>query len=70
MTMIFGGLRPAMTTRSGRSPAPSGLLARIALAWTTWHAERALAALGDDALHDIGLDRASIAHAVRTGDRS
>ncbi len=70
-TMTFGGLRPTTTARPGKvGTAMPGLLARIASAWTFWHAERALEALGDAALHDIGLDRASIAHAVRTGERS
>ena len=70
-TMTFGGLRPATTTRPGSGGAATpGVLARIASAWTVWQAERALGALGDEALHDIGLDRASIAHAVRTGQRS
>lgn len=68
-TMTFGGLRPTkQTDKDGARTA--GPLARIASAYAVWQAERALGALGDDALHDIGLDRASIGHAVRTGERS
>lgn len=70
-TMTFGGLRSTTTSQTARSGATTpGPLARIASAWAVWQAERALGALGDDALHDIGLDRASIGHAVRTGQRS
>ncbi len=70
-TMTFGGLRPTMTTGTAKSGArATGPLARIASAWALWQAERALGALGDEALHDIGLDRASISHAVRTGERN
>lgn len=67
-TMTFGGLRPTTTNEGGARTA--GPLARIASAWALWQAERALGALGDEALHDIGLDRASISHAVRTGERN
>lgn len=70
-TLTFAGLRSPVTNPIGKpGPRRSGLLTRITSAYGVWRAERALASLGDDALHDIGLDRASIAHAVRTGARS
>ena len=70
-TTTLGGLRPTTTKQTGKVGARTdGPLARIAAAYAVWQAERALSALGDDALHDIGLDRATIGHAVRTGERS
>ena len=69
--MTFGWSRPTTANHAGKAGARTpGPLARVASAWSMWQAERTLAALGDDALHDIGLDRASIGHAVRTGNRS
>ena len=70
-TMIFGGLRPASSPRSDKTGFSLGaVVGHAGEVWRLWKAERALAALDDAALHDIGVSRAEIRHAVRTGERS
>ena len=69
-TLTFGKVRVPPTAPVKGGAVVRSAVDRIAAAWRAWQAERALASLGDEALHDIGLDRGSIARAVRTGERS
>ena len=66
-TMTIGGLRPATPTKTASHLGPLG---RLAAGLSAWRAERALESLDDHMLQDLGVSRAGISDAVRSGRRS
>ena len=67
-TLTIHGFRPAARARQLQAgvgaPGVLGLVTRV---WRYFQARRAMAQLGDDVLHDMGLGRSEIDAAVRHG---